>query len=76
MVAGPNHIAGVVVGRFLSGFVSALPSTVAYGSLEDIWDARARIWALSLYVIFAVSSLGLGPVVATYLTTSPLGWSV
>lgn len=76
VVAGPNHIAGVVVGRFLSGFVSALPSTVAYGSLEDIWDVRARIWALSVYVVFAVSGLGLGPVVATYLATSPLGWSV
>lgn len=76
VVAAPNHIAGVVVGRFLSGFVSALPSTVACGSLEDIWDARARIWALSIYIIFAVMSLGVGPPVATYLATSPIGWSV
>ena len=76
VVAAPNHIAGVVVGRFLSGFASALPSTVACGSLEDIWDARARIWALSAWIIFAVSSLGIGPVVGTYVATSRLGWSV
>ncbi|KAG9512721.1 MFS general substrate transporter, partial [Aureobasidium melanogenum] len=74
VVAAPNNIAGVVVGRFLSGFVSALPSTVACGSLEDTWDARARIWALSIYIIFAVMSLGVGPPVATYLATSPIGW--
>ncbi|KAH0030845.1 MFS general substrate transporter, partial [Aureobasidium melanogenum] len=74
VVAAPNHIAGVVVGRFLSGFVSALPSTVACGSLEDMWDARARIWALNVYIIFAVISLGVGPPVATYLATSPIGW--
>ncbi|KAG9800884.1 MFS general substrate transporter, partial [Aureobasidium melanogenum] len=74
VVAAPNHIAGVVVGRFVSGFVSALPSTVACGSLEDMWDARARIWALSIYIVFAVMSLGVGPPVGTYLATSPAGW--
>jgi hypothetical protein len=76
VVAAPNHTAGVVIGRFLSGFASALPSTVACGSLEDIWDARERIWVLNVYIIFAVSSLGIGPVVGTYLATSTLGWLV
>lgn len=41
-----------------------------------MWDARARIWAFNIYVIGAVTSLGVGPPVATYLATSPLGWSV
>jgi MFS family permease len=76
VVAAPNHTAGVVVGRFLSGFASALPSTVACGSLEDIWNARERIWVLNIYIIFAVSSLGIGPVIGTYLATSKLGWLV
>ncbi|KAH0280677.1 MFS general substrate transporter, partial [Aureobasidium melanogenum] len=74
VIAATDHIAGVVVGRLVSGFVSALPSTVAYGSLEDMWDARARIWVFNIYIICAVTSLGVGPPVATYLATSPLGW--
>lgn len=76
MVAASNAIAGVVVGRFISGFVSAMPSCVAAGSLEDLWDEHRRIWVLWIWVAMAVIALGLGPVVGAYLSSSDLGWYV
>ncbi|KAL5335039.1 hypothetical protein BJX70DRAFT_401926 [Aspergillus crustosus] len=42
-------IAGVAVGRFLSGSVSAMPTIVAAGSLEDMFNSKARIWLFSFH---------------------------
>ncbi|KAI5360207.1 putative major facilitator superfamily, MFS transporter superfamily [Septoria linicola] len=34
----------IIIGRFVSGFLSAMPAVVACGSIENIWDTKARIW--------------------------------
>jgi hypothetical protein len=64
----------VVAGRLVCGFMSALPSTVAVSSFENMFDFRARIWVFHIWMCCAVSALGIGPAVATYISTSSLGW--
>lgn len=64
----------VITGRIVCGFMSALPSTVAVSSFENMFDTRARIWVSHIWISGAVSALGMGPAVATYISTSSLGW--
>lgn len=73
MAASPT-LPAVIVGRIVCGFVSALPTTVAVSSFENMFDFRSRIWVLHIWISCAVAALGMGPVVATYICTSPLRW--
>ncbi|KAK0128085.1 hypothetical protein ONS95_000069 [Cadophora gregata] len=73
IVGAVSSIGGVVVGRFGSGFLSAIPTTVIAGSTEDMLNTKDRIWMIYLWAM--VSNLGLitGPIMSTYITTA-LGW--
>jgi len=73
MTACPT-VPALVSGRLVCGFMSALPSTVAVSSFENIFDFRARIRVFHVWMSCAVSALGIGPFVATYISTSSLGW--
>jgi MFS family permease len=73
MAASPT-LPAVIAGRMISGFTSALPSTVAVSSFENMFDTRARIWVFNVWMASAVAALGIGPAVATYISTSALGW--
>ncbi|EAW09097.1 putative MFS multidrug transporter [Aspergillus clavatus NRRL 1] len=68
----PNYT-GVVVGRLLSGFLSAIPTNVVAGSIEDMFNARDRIWFLSLWMMLAPWGLALGPIYSTYIIYA-LNW--
>ncbi|KAI7285932.1 MFS general substrate transporter [Hortaea werneckii] len=71
--AGHKHLIPVIAGRLLSGFLSAIPATVACGSIENMWDERARIFTMHAWISSAVLGLASGPSIATYISTS-LGW--
>ncbi|RMX80835.1 hypothetical protein D0869_07258 [Hortaea werneckii] len=71
--AGHEHLIPVIAGRLLSGFLSAIPATVACGSIENMWDERARIFTVHAWIASAVLGLASGPPIATYISTS-LGW--
>ena len=43
MTASPT-LPAVIVGRAICEFTSALPSTVAVSSFENMFDCRSRIW--------------------------------
>jgi MFS family permease len=64
----------VVVGMFFIGVASAMPAVVGCGSLENVWDARARIWMVHMWICASVLGLAIGPPMATYLAASVLGW--
>ncbi|KAJ5312437.1 hypothetical protein N7508_003267 [Penicillium antarcticum] len=66
-------IAGVVVGRFFSGFLSAIPTIVVAGSIEDMFNSRDRIWLIFLWAMVANLGLALGPIMSIYITVH-LGW--
>lgn len=74
VVGVPQRLAAVVVGRFLCGFLSALPTVVGAGSVEDMWDVRARIWAIDIWIKGSLVGIALGPFMATYISTSSLRW--
>jgi hypothetical protein len=73
MAAHPT-VSAVVAGRLVCEFMSALPSTVAVSSFGNMFDTRARIWVFHVWMSCAVSALGIGPAVATYISISSLGW--
>lgn len=67
-------IAFVIIGRFLCGVMSAIPSVVAGGSLEEMWSSRARIWAVHIWIASSVLGLAVAPMFATRIAKSSLGW--
>lgn len=68
-------LAGVVVGRFISGVLSAIPTTVVIGSIEDLFNARDRVWVIYCWAMVANLGMLLGPIFSTYITAE-LGWFV
>lgn len=71
---GTAHSLGaVIVGRFMTGLLSATPSIVVAGSLEDIFNAKTRLWLISVWLVLANMSLVVGPIFAAYIVSS-IGW--
>ncbi|KAK0300921.1 hypothetical protein LTS00_000067 [Friedmanniomyces endolithicus] len=64
----------IVACRALSGMLSAVPAVVAAGSLENMFDARGRIYLIHLWISGAVLGLALAPPFATYVSASSLRW--
>lgn len=73
IVAAPDHVAGVFVGRFFQGVSAAIPATVAFGNFSDLFDAERRIWVIYAYTLFGMSGLAVGPIYSSYVTMN-LGW--
>ena len=68
----PSAIA-VCFGRFWTGFASAIPATVAFGSFEDLYGIETRIWVIYIYTLAGNTGLVLGPIYSAYVTTYA-GW--
>lgn len=64
IVALAPHISAVIVGRFVSGIASAVPTVVISGSVSDQFDSRQRLWIVLVWNIVATSALAFGPVYA------------
>lgn len=64
----------VAVCRFMTGLLSAMPCVVATGSIENMWDMTSRTFLIHIWICGAVIGLALGPPLATYISTSSLGW--
>ncbi|EFE34070.1 uncharacterized protein ARB_07021 [Trichophyton benhamiae CBS 112371] len=60
-------VAGVIVGRFFSGFLSAIPTIVVAGSIEDIFNSKDRIWLIFMWAMVANMGLILGPIMSIYI---------
>ncbi|KAF8861444.1 MFS multidrug transporter [Acephala macrosclerotiorum] len=66
-------IAGALVGRFIAGFMSAVPSIIVSGSIEDMFNMQQRVLMMFIWACATTSGLLLGPVYGTYISHS-LGW--
>ncbi|KAH8879771.1 MFS multidrug transporter [Thozetella sp. PMI_491] len=73
VVALSPSIAGVAIGRFMTGFLSAIPSIVVAGSIEDLWNAHARVWLIFIWALAGNIGLIIGPILGNYIIAS-LGW--
>jgi MFS family permease len=63
----------VYVGRFMTGFASAVPSVVIAGSVEDMFNASQRVWIVVLWNAGTTIGLCFGPIYAIYLSEY-FGW--
>jgi MFS family permease len=66
-------VAGAIIGRFISGFASAVPSVVIGGSITDMYAAKLRMWMVLLWVSSSTFGLILGPIYGAYIA-EVLGW--
>jgi len=74
IIGVPQSLPAVVVGRFFSGVLSALPTVAGSGAMEDMWDVRARIWAIDIWIKGSIIGIALGPCMGTYVSTASLHW--
>lgn len=75
MIAAVPSMGAMVAGRVLTGLVSAVPTVIVTGSIEDMFNARDRIWLVFAYMVVANFAVASGPVMSGYITAQ-LGWSV
>lgn len=74
IIGVPQKVPAIIIGRFISGFLSALPTVVGSGSIEDLWEVRPRIWAIDIWIKGSIIGIALGPSFATYIGLSSLHW--
>ncbi|KAI9043101.1 putative MFS transporter [Aspergillus affinis] len=72
MVAIPTP-GGAVIGRLLSGFLGAIPTTVVAGSIEDMFNSRHRICVIAVWTVAWNIGSSLGPIYSDYIIAA-LDW--
>lgn len=73
MIGAVNSPVAASVGRFLTGVLSSIPTIIIVGSMEDLFNAKDRIWTMLPYIGFAQIGVSLGPVMSAYITIT-WGW--
>ncbi|KAL4821607.1 major facilitator superfamily domain-containing protein [Aspergillus spinulosporus] len=73
MIAAVPSLGAMVAGRTLTGLVSAVPTVIITGSIEDMFNTRDRIWLVFAYMVVANFAVAMGPVISGYITAY-LGW--
>ena len=67
------HVAAVAVGRFVSGVMSAVPSVVVSGSVEDMFNVKQRVWMMFFWASATTLGMLLGPLYGSYVSVY-VGW--
>lgn len=63
-------LTGVAISRFFAGFLSAIPAVVVAGSIEDMYNAKDRVWLIFMWAVVANMGLALGPIMSIYIIAS------
>ncbi|QDS72162.1 hypothetical protein FKW77_004542 [Venturia effusa] len=74
IVGTPGNLASIICGRLICGIISAIPTAVTAGSLEEIWSPHERIWAIQAWVAAFLVGLAIAPAITTAIGASTLGW--
>ena len=61
--------------RFIAGLLSAVPSTIVGGSIEDLFDSQARIWIIFFWTAASNVGLIIGPIMSSHVI-AVLHWYV
>lgn len=64
----------ILVFRLLGGIFAAAPMTNSGAILSDIWDAKSRGKAMSLFTIAPFAGPAIGPTVGGYITVAGASW--
>lgn len=73
IIAAVPSIAAVFIGRFVTGLLSAIPSIVVAGSIEDLYRTEARVWLVFVWLTTANLGLVVGSILGSYVSYS-IGW--
>ena len=73
LIGAVPSVAGVIIGRFMTGVLSSVGCIVAAGSIEDMWDSRARVWLIFAWGTTANLGMIVGPIMSAYIIPA-LGW--
>ena len=73
IAAAVPSIAAVITARFLTGLLSAIPTVVVAGSIEDVFNIEARVWMIFCWAVVGNVALSIGPIFSVYVTNK-LGW--
>ncbi|KAG5916318.1 hypothetical protein E4U53_004334 [Claviceps sorghi] len=65
--------ASIVVGRFVCGLLSAIPTIVVAGSIEDMFNARGQTWLIFIWTVLANTGLMTGPMMSILIIVN-LTW--
>jgi len=65
----------VIIARFFTGILSAIPTIVVAGSIEDVFNMKARVWMIFTWAVIGNIAVCVGPIFSTYVTAN-IGWSV
>lgn len=55
------------------GLSSSIPTVVTAGSIEDMFNMKARVWMIFTWVAIGNVAICVGPIYSTYVTAN-LGW--
>lgn len=66
-------LTAVVLGRFVCGILSAIPTVIVLGSMEDMFNAKDRVWTIYFWSMAGSMGLVVGPIMSSYITVA-LGW--
>lgn len=61
--------------RIIAGLLSAVPGTIVGGSIEDIFNAQARIWVIFFWTVASNIGLIIGPIMSSHIIEA-LNWYV
>lgn len=73
VTAAVHSLPAIIVARFLSGLASAIPTIVVAGSMEDMYNVRARVWMIFVWAVVGNAAVCVGPIYSSYVTAT-LGW--
>ncbi|OCH93210.1 MFS general substrate transporter [Obba rivulosa] len=66
--------ASIIIFRLLGGMFAAAPLTNSGALISDIWDAKTRGKAITLFVLAPFIGPALGPLVGGYISDSGVTW--
>lgn len=69
-----KNTASILVFRFLGGVFGAAPLTNSGGIIADVWDAKRRGIAMSLFSVAPFAGPALGPIVSGAIAVSGVSW--
>jgi len=62
------------IGRFITGIASTVPSVVVAGSVEDMFDIKARVWLVLVWNAATTAGLVFGPIYGSYIAFALKWW--
>lgn len=62
-----RSLPAAIVMRVLAGLLSAVPGTIVGGSIEDIFNAQARIWVVYFWTVASNIGLIVGPIMSSHI---------